>query len=308
MNPEDDLKPFLAEIGPRWASSVAANVRAVVERYSPLLARAPKEGVEVRRDVAYGAHPRQQLDVFARLVTGTGTSAAAARRPVIVFVHGGAFVDGERNRSDEVYSNVLYYFARHDIVGINIEYRLAPEHPYPAATEDVALALQWAVRHAAEFGGDPDSIFLMGHSAGGAHVGSYGLDRRFLDDAHRHVAGLIIISGRVRADNSSENPNARKVEAYYGTDASVYEDRSPVSHVSADSPPAFIAFAQYENPLIDLYCLELAYRIAQATRRAPALMRLPEHNHTSIIAHMNTVEDSLGAAIRTFIAAHRRAA
>jgi acetyl esterase/lipase len=302
MTPADELELFLAEIGPRWASSVAANVRAVVARYSPLLAQAPKDGIEVTRDVAYGAHPRQQLDVFAKPVT----AGSKASRPVILFVHGGAFVDGERNRSDEVYSNVLHYFARHDIVGINIEYRLAPEHPYPAATEDVALALQWAVAHAAEFGGDPDSIFLMGHSAGAAHVGSYGLDRRFHDDAHRHVAGLIIISGRVRADNGSENPNARKVEAYYGTDASVYEDRSPVSHVSADSPPVFIAFAQYENPLIDLYCLELAYRIAQATRHAPALMRLPYHNHTSIIAHMNTGEDRMGAAIRSFVAEHRR--
>jgi hypothetical protein len=72
--------------------------------------------------------------------------------------------------------------------------------------------------------------------------------------------------------------------------------------VSADSPPAFIAFAEYENPLIDLYCLELAYRIAQVTRHAPALMRLPRHNHTSIIAHMNTAEDRLGEAIRTFVA------
>jgi acetyl esterase/lipase len=297
LTPADDLETFLAEIGPRWAGSVAANVREVVARYSPLLALAPKDGVEVTRDVAYGADPRQQLDVFAKRAVGT-----EARKPVIVFLHGGAFVDGERNRSDQVYSNVLYYFARHDMVGINLEYRLAPEHPYPAATEDLALALRWVVRHVAEFGGDPDAIFLMGHSAGAAHVGSYAFDRRFRDEAHAHVAGTIIVSGRVRADNSSENPNARKVEAYYGTDASVYEDRSPVSHVGADSPPAFIAFAEYENPLIDLYCLELAYRIAQATRRAPALMRLPRHNHTSIIAHMNTAEDRLGEGIRTFIA------
>lgn len=313
LTPADDLETFLAEIGPRWASSVAANVREVVARYSPLLALAPKDGVEVTRDVAYGADPRQQLDVFVKSTVKEvvrdavqdiekQTTGVTARKPVIVFLHGGAFVDGERNRSEEVYSNVLYYFARHDMVGINLEYRLAPEHPYPSASEDLALALRWIVRHVAEFGGDPEAIFLMGHSAGAAHVGSYAFDRRFRDDAHRHVAGLIIVSGRVRADNGVENPNARKVEAYYGTDASVYEDRSPVSHVSADSPPAFIAFAEYENPLIDLYCLELAYRIAQATRHAPALMRLPRHNHTSIIAHMNTEEDRLGEAIRTFIA------
>jgi acetyl esterase len=296
----NDLEGFLAQIGPRWADNVPANVREVVARYSPLLALAPKEGIKVTRDIAYGDHPRQQLDVFTR------AESAAGIRPVLLFVHGGAFVDGNRNRSDEVYSNVLYYFARHGMVGINIEYRLAPENRYPAASVDVALAAQWAARHALEFGGDPDNIFLMGHSAGGAHVGSYGLDRRFWDEAHPHVAGLIIISGRVRADNDSENPNARKVEAYYGADASLYEDRSPVSHVNADSPPTFIAFAEYENPLIDVYCLELAHRIAIATRRAPALVRLERHNHTSIITHINTAEDQLGAAIRAFVTRHRR--
>ena len=148
----------------------------------------------------------------------------------------------------------------------------------------------------------------MGHSAGGAHIGSYGYYARFDCPARRHVAGLIIISGRVRADNTSENPNARKVEAYYGTDTSRYEALSPVSHIDADSLPTFIAFGEYENPLIDLYCLELAHRIAQARRHAPAMMRLPRHNHTSMIAHINTGEDRLGAGIREFIAAHRRPA
>ena len=294
------LNHFLAEIGPRWPLSVAANVKAVVERYTPLLAAVSKAGIEVTRDISYGSHPRQQLDVFAK--PGNGH----AKRPVVIFVHGGAFVDGERNRSDQVYANVSYYCARHDLVGINIEYRLAPEHPFPAATDDLALAIDWAIGHVAEFGGDPDNIFLMGHSAGGAHVGTFAYDARFDCNARQHVAGVLIISGRVRADNTSENPNARKVEAYYGSDSTLYENLSPVSHVDADSMPTFIAFAEFENPLIDIYSLELSYRLAQAKRRAPALMRLPLHNHTSIIAHINTGEDTLGAGIRAFILGNLR--
>jgi len=300
MDDSDDLDRFLADIGPRWAQGVAANVREVVARYGPLLEAAPRDGVQVTQDVAYGANPRQRLDVFAK--------PGIVRAPVVLFVHGGAFVEGERNRSEQVYSNVLHYFARHDCVGINIEYRLAPDYPYPCGTEDVALALAWAVAHVAEYGGDPDSVFLMGHSAGAAHVASYAYDTRFRDAAHRHVAGVLIVSGRVRADNSAGNPNARKVEAYYGTDASMYDDVSPVAHVADDSPPTFIAFAQYENPLIDVYCLELAHSIAKAARRAPPLMRLERHNHTSIVAHINTDEDRLGASLRDFVAAHRRPA
>jgi acetyl esterase len=294
----DDLEHFLAEIGPRWSQSVAANVREVVSRYTPHLERAPKADVRVTRDIPYGDHPRQRLDVFA---TPDGT-----RKPVVLFVHGGAFVDGERDRSAEVYSNVLYYFARHGCVGINIEYRLAPEHRFPAGTEDVGEALRWALAHIEAFGGAPDSIFLMGHSAGAAHVASCAYDPRFRHTSHRNVAGVMVISGRVRADNSEWNPNARKVEAYYGTDASTYDDVSPVTHVAADSPPTFIAFAEYENPLIDVYCLELAYRLARTLRRAPPLMRMAGHNHTSIIAHVNTGEDRLGEGMRAFIAANRR--
>lgn len=295
-----DLAQFLAEIGPRWSQSVAANVREVVARYTPHLERAPKAGVSVTRDVGYGDDPRQRLDVF--------TTPGGTRKPVVLFVHGGAFVDGERNRSAEVYSNLMYYFARHGCVGINIEYRRAPEHRFPAGSEDVALALRWAIAHIHTFGGAADSIFLMGHSAGAAHVASYAYDARFRDASHKSVAGVIVVSGRVRADSSEWNPNARKVEAYYGTDASVYDDVSPVTHVAADSPPTFIAFAEYENPLIDVYCLELAYRVARTLRRAPPVMRLAGHNHTSIIAHVNTAEDRLGEEMREFVAAHRRPA
>jgi len=59
--------------------------------------------------------------------------------------------------------------------------------------------------------------------------------------------------------------------------------------------------AEFENPLIDVYCLELAYRLAQAKGRAPQMLWLPRHNHTSIIAHLNTAEDVLGSAIRRFM-------
>ena len=62
-----------------------------------------------------------------------------------------------------------------------------------------------------------------------------------------------------------------------------------------------MAFAEYENPLIDVYCLELAYRVALAARRAPRVLRLDGHNHTSMIAHINTADDRLGQAMREFI-------
>ena len=61
------------------------------------------------------------------------------------------------------------------------------------------------------------------------------------------------------------------------------------------------SYAEYEKPFLDVYALELAHRLAVAKRQAPPLLRLAGHNHTSSIAHINTADDQLGAAIRAFI-------
>ncbi|MEP7060982.1 MAG: alpha/beta hydrolase [Betaproteobacteria bacterium] len=289
----DSLRALMAQVGPRWATDVPGNVRLMIDGFTPVLSRAPKEGVAVTRDVSYGEHARRQLDIYA--------SRADAPQPVVIFLHGGAFVDGARNRSAEIYANVLYYFARHGVIGVNLEYRLAPDYPYPAGLEDVALAVAWVRASIRRFGGDPARIFLAGHSAGAAHAAGYAYDARRHPPGGSGLAGLIVLGGRVRADNSVQNPNARKVEAYYGDDPARYEDRSPVSHVAADSVRTMVAFAEFENPLLDVYCLELAYRIAVAKGRAPRVLRLAGHNHTSLIAHINTTEDLLGREMLAFI-------
>jgi acetyl esterase len=283
----------LARIGPIWKENIPAHVARMVALFSPLLEACPKDGVRVSWALPYGAHARQQLDVFhPRQARGAA---------VVLFVAGGGFVDGERNRSDEIYANVLYYFARHGIVGINLGYRLAPEATWPEGSGDVAAAVDWIRTHAAELGIDSNRIFIIGHSAGAAHAAGFAYNPAYSAEAPP-VAGLIVISGRVRADNAPDNPNAGKVAAYYGTDPSLYDARSPVTLVGPDSVPTLIAVAEYENPLIDVYCLELAYRLAEAKRVAPPFLQLRGHNHISIVAHFNSLEETLGKAILAFIA------
>jgi acetyl esterase len=165
----NELRELMAEIGPQW--SPAKHVKLMLEKFSDVHRMAPSEGVDIRANIAYGAHPRQRFDVYLPANREGGRAA-------VLFVHGGAFLDGHRNRTDEIYANVLRYFARNDVVGINIGYRLADDTNYPGATEDVAAVVAWAHDHADEIGIDRDRIFLMGHSAGAAHTGSYAYDRR----------------------------------------------------------------------------------------------------------------------------------
>lgn len=293
----DSLLQLMAEVGPRWGSSVQANVRLMVEKFSEVLAHAPKAG-HATRNLPYGKHPRQILDVYAPLDSATPTHTA---RPVVIFVHGGAFVDGDKDRSAEVYSNVCWYFARQGVVAVNLEFRLAPENTFPAGTEDIAAGVAWVREHITSHGGDPSKIFLMGHSAGAAHAAHYAYDRSFQPSGGAGIAGLIVVSGRVRAENSPSNPNASRVEAYYGVDAACMEKGSAVNHVTPESVATLIALAEFENPLLDVHCSELFYRLSSAKGRAPPLVWMRGHNHTSIVAHFNTAEDRLGREILAFM-------
>jgi acetyl esterase/lipase len=296
-NLPEPARRTLAEIGPVWGTDIQRHRDLVLEIYGPLLAKAPKAGVSVRKGIAYGAHPRQVLDVYRH--------ERAANAPVVLFVHGGAFVRGNKDVTDEVYANVCYYFGRHGYLAINVEYRLAPESQHPGGAADLAGAIAWVKGHARELGGDPERLFLVGHSAGATHVATYAWDPDAAVGPDPAVKGLVLVSGRLRADALPENPNAPGMRAYFGADESRYDAVSPVTYAAASRLPVFLAIAEYENPLLDVYGAEALHRIAVARGRAPRFLRLPRHNHISIIAHVNTEEDTLGAEMRDFFATLR---
>lgn len=285
------IDELLAEIGPRWHLDIRQNSQAVKDAYEPLLRVAPKGAVTVRRELPYGPHPRQHLDVFR--------PDGAVGAPVVAFVHGGAFVRGDKRTSEEIYDNVLYWFARHGFVGLNIEYRMAPEVRHPMGAEDVRAALAWAHRHAAEHGGDAARLMLIGHSAGGAHVAScvFGPGAA---SGPTLASAVVLISARLRADRSAANPNAAGVAAYYGPDESRDAVDPPIHHAAGSDLPVFVVLAEYENPGLDVEGLEFAFRLALARGRAPRLLQARGHNHMSIVAHFNTGDEALGRAILDF--------
>lgn len=306
-------------MGERWADDINAHRDLVVQAYTPLVSAADNRGIAVAADIPYGSHARQVLDVYSRPQwsfqvgsfqggsgqDGQGQSgpAQAATRDVLLFFHGGAFIRGNKSSNGAVYDNVAYWFARHDCVALNVEYRLAPESPYPGGAEDVIAAVRWVQRHIHNFGGNTARIFLMGHSAGGAHVASALFDPAIpgrLSEAE--IAGVMLVSARLRADVLPDNPNAAGVRAYFGEDEDLYEARSPASHAGASNVPALIAVAQYENPHLDRYGLAF-FNAAQASGRSALTryLRLPRHNHTSIVAHLNSGEETLGPELLRFM-------
>lgn len=288
---DEASRRLMMEIGPVWGRDIVKHRDLVLRAYGPILEVSPKAGITVTRDIAYGSHARQVLDCFAPVTT--------ANAPVVMFVHGGIFTRGEKRLSSEVYDNVLYWFARQGFIGVNIEYRLAPESQWPGGAADLALAIAWVRANAGRHGGDADSIFAIGHSAGGTHVGTYAYDPA-AGYLGRYLKGIVLLSSRSSIDVLPENPAADGVRAYIGDDSTMYETRSPLMYAAASALPVMIAIAEFENPLLDLYGLELAHRLAVARRRAPRFIRLTGHNHISIVAHFNTIEDNLGREIVEF--------
>ncbi|VVE75579.1 alpha/beta hydrolase [Pandoraea sputorum] len=300
-------RSLMRGLGPSWTDDIAAGRRAVLDTYTPLLAKASAEGFAVVRDLAYGPHARHRLDVY-RPTASVGPASAPASAPVpapiVVFVHGGGFVRGDMNANAQIYGNVPRYFARHGCVAVNVEYRLAPEATFPGGAEDVALAMRWIREHIAQYAGeggaDLSRILLIGHSAGGSHVASYLCDP-CVRPAAPEVAGAVLISARLRADVLPDNPNAPGVIAYYGDDAARHEANAPMAHVDAMPVPVMTVVAEFENPHLDTYALEFCHRLAKRDAHAPRFIQVHDHNHTSVVAHLDTGDDSLGREILQFL-------
>jgi acetyl esterase len=129
---------------------------------------------QARRDALAYAGPRVRVAAVTDLEIPSPDGALAARHyapgesggphPLLVYFHGGGFVIGDL----EIYDQACRTLCRHGGVHVlSVDYRLAPEHPFPAAVDDAAAAFDWAHAHAAELGADPDRVAVGGDSAGG---------------------------------------------------------------------------------------------------------------------------------------------
>lgn len=242
----------------------------------------------VLADAAYGEHPRHRLDLYR---TGENKPGGALR-PVVLFVHGGGFRMGDKG-GDAQWPNasVGRMVAQRGMLGAVINYRLAPDHDWPAGGQDVLAALDWLTNHAAAYGGDPHQIVLMGTSAGSVHVATALQLRPTLA-----VRGLILLSGLYGYTDLDD-----KDLAYFG-DPSQYADRMSRHAVVATELPMLIATAQHD-PL--RFQREFSGLLADRLERHGCLPRLhygSGHNHYSLAMHLGTADQVLANAIADFIA------
>jgi acetyl esterase/lipase len=245
-----DVQQVLATLGPKWGSALRENIEATAAAFRPLLKAAPKDGVLVTHNIPYGEDARQILDVYQPIWR--------AGAPVVIFIHGGAYVRGDKDAYGEMYGNIAIWFARQGTLGLNATYRLAPQAKWPSGADDVRGMVKWAKENAAKFGGDANRIYLVGHSAGATHIASYVFDKGLQPADGPGVAGAVLISGRYRLEYDPNDPNGRNMQAYFGEDAATYAARSPMTHIRDGARvPVFTVVTEYDNPGLDVVGAEL---------------------------------------------------
>lgn len=162
---------------PAWEQPLAETRRALRE-YSTTLARAEVGNVE---DVTV---PGPSSDLALRVYQ---PPMPAAGRGLVVFLHGGGFVFGDLDSHDPACRRLC---AGAGVSVIGVDYRLAPEAPFPAAAEDAVCAARWALANATRLGADPAKVVLMGDSAGGNLAAVAALATR---DAAPPPAGQVLV-------------------------------------------------------------------------------------------------------------------
>ena len=213
--------------------------------------------IQLTQSIAYAERSRHRLDVCR--------PRAAAAAPVIIFFYGGAWQSGYK----ELYRYVAKALARRGYVAVVPDYRIYPEVRYPDFLHDGARVVRWVKDNIARFGGDPDKLFLKGHSAGAHIAAMLSIDARWLGkvglDPRRDIAGLIGIAGPYDLMPLRDE----KLKMIFG--GVNRPETQPIFHVAPGAPPALLMTGGRDRLVEPGNSIRLAARLVAAGNAATVL-------------------------------------
>ena len=222
---------------------------------------------------SYGPESRQRLDVYS--------PKDARDRPVVVFFYGGSWTAGRRG----LYRFVGAALAERGMVTVVPDYRLYPQVKFPLFLDDGALAVAWVQKHAQEFGGDPQRIVLMGHSAGGHEAAFLAYDRQLLQKAGAHpewIVGFVGLSGPYALA-----PDTKILHTIF---ASPYTEAEwqPVRFVTPQSPPTLLVHGTADD-VVAIEHTEKLRDVLQANHVRVETHFYPDKGHADTVAAMSVL-------------------
>ena len=236
----------------------------------------PRSTHSVTNAVAYGALPRQKLDIYK-----PAQAAAVGGYPVVVFFYGGSWTSGERAN----YAFVGEALASRGVLTLVADYRVYPEVRYPDFLSDSALALAYGLTQAKALGGNPKRVFVMGHSAGAYNAAMLALDSRWLKAAGHAPAELAGFIGLAGPYDFLPMTNVDTQPVFFHPN---YPTGSqPVSYVNANSPRSFIGAAKKDS-LVDPQRNSVALAGQLQTAGVSTTLKLYDNvNHVTLAAALS---------------------
>lgn len=291
-----ELREAIRAIGP------VNDLPAVQRLYEPILRAQPRDGVRVIPDVAYAEDERNRLDLYIP------EREPRVAKPVVLVFPGGGFVRGDKADRE----NHGFFFARAGWVAAVANYRLGPHHRWPAGAEDVVSACRWARRNIGQYGGVPESLSLLGESAGAAHVATALLVRRFQRAEDLAIRGVVLASGvyNVHLERLAYRqfglpmPDPRN-EAYFGVDFAHYPAMSLVELIDSEPLPMLLSYAELDPVLFQVATGELFSRLVVQHKFQPRLHVIHGHNHLSQFSSVNTPDTAFTEPVLEFFTQHR---
>ena len=226
-----------------------------------------RASARVAADQRFADTDRGRLDVYAP------RTSVGAPLPVIVWLYGGSWNSGDKDG----YRFAGRALAAQGFVTVVPDYRLVPEVHFPTFLEDNAAAVRWVRANIATFGGDPDRIVLVGHSAGAYNAAMLALDPRWLGADRAAIKGFAGLAGPYDF-LPLDSPVTR---AAFGN-APDLPATQPIAFVDAGDPPAFLATAGKDSLVPPRHAAGLAERLRAA--RVPVEVRAyPNIGHIGIM-------------------------
>jgi len=226
-----------------------------------------------QRDIKYGSLDHQRLDAYR-------PTDYKQLRPVVVFVHGGGWTSGSKDE----YRFVAAALTSRGVVAVLPNYRLYPQVKFPAFVDDVAQAVLWTHVHAAEYGGDPNRIYLMGHSAGAQITALVAFDAKYLAHAggdQSWIKGFIGLAGPYDFLPFKEE----YLRDIFGPE-SQYPQSQPVNYVDDHAPPALLIHGEADHTVWPSNSKSLTAKLR--LRNVQVVERYyPAMDHSDVIAALS---------------------
>ena len=233
------FQPASAQVAPWRALSIIVSLLTMLAGCSGaqiINGLSSTSGYTVTSDIAYGDGERRKLDVYR-----PRSLAAGATAPVVVFIYGGSWREGDKAE----YRFVADALTAKGIVTVIADYRLYPEVSYPGFVEDTAGAVAWTWRHIADYGGDTKRIFITGHSAGAYNAAMVAFDPRWLRPyglQPQQFRGFIGLAGPYNFLPIVDE-GVKEVFHWPGTPP----DSQPINHLSGQSIPSLLLAARKDT-------------------------------------------------------------